>query len=1656
MNSRQGSWPVPGRPRSSVVTAANSDDADDAQKALNFWVSEARKLPEDQRAFFFDGNQAGSYSDYVEVLKDAVQQKADRSLVMRFSKKMLPVYHLANSIAPIASSASQLNPMPASLVLGGVTCILSISVSFDQYQSKIIETLEYMVDAVDNVNLYRDKKMFDSDAGVKTCETRLATDILEFCVTVANMFYNKQGKSKNSIRTALKMQGNPFEADLSQIKTKFEAHLQALEAQRQVVRSDWAKSTKEGVAQLLDSGYREKDKAAEAEALRRNKEEIKERQRQQRRFLEWLPAIDFSGSQEDHFERRVEGSGSWLIEHEAFRSWRESSPSTLLWVYGKPGSGKSHLAAKAIDDLGHESSRMSGSALAYVYCSSISSNKGTHFGGMLASILAQLCRQLPLSDDFGHLIPRKDYGEGSGPTRREMRNGIAQALSKFQTSHIVIDGLDECHDWENDHFREFCAFILELTSPLSRSTKVLILSRPSYAEIERIVAGFPRIQVDNGANLPDLEHYISQKVEEVLRDPSEDERSEFRGIRDRLLKNSAGTFLWPDRKLSHLKEIGSIEDMSNAMENSTGGLEDLYRQDIERILAKPSRFIRERAMHALLWITNSRRPLSKAELFEALSVKHGQTGLNVRQRLSSGTPLCTECADLIVEKDGAFHLYHPSLKDFLVAEYQTIPGYNVLQRNADERLVEVCLTYLNFDVFGSTNVNSERELESVMKSFPLLQYASRNWGYHFLLAGENRDDGNLVQQLLRLFLQAEAAMSLSLQVILPAEWAFPYLGQPAGTPTALHIFAAHNLVGLAKSLTDSEHLVDCPDRALLRPIQYATIMENEEMALWLLHCYQTHFERNRIIRHLLPDDEFSFLHRFAKYDWDEGIALLLSFGCDCNAAGLRGLTPLHRAAFSGATKAVEVLLNAGADPTVLDALYNQSGFFHGLIDAIPDSDAYLSASHGPTALHGAATSGAADLVRWLLEKKPSAAFAEDHRDLSLPIHHASYAGQLACVKLLSAPETINVEDSAGRTALMMACQEGHLPIVQFLVQNNADTDKISRESGETAVFIALKQWHKMVAGYLIKSGADCTTPNVDGMTPLHQAAHMGDVSLAEDLLEHGSDPSVKDLDGFTPLMNAVDYGRLEVVRLLLAKDPTASSPELALEVNDGGFDAMCWAARSGRLEAIMLLADHGLSINGASDSLETPIEIAITCGFMDLARELIKRGADLVVDRVADVNYDQRTSLIIAAMDGRKQAAAFLLEHGADPYLRDAHGFCAADCFVMNGWTQDSPQFQSPDYKPLDRSTQLAILRHTIVDTSEKIITQKRSSTNEAGSLPVHILLLKELELSALRVVKVMEVFRHDDGRKISTCLRSVALTEDWIEAILSSYRQLVSDRNLAEERLFDTLPEYNPPVYTYEFVSLLEDIREFQWSPADESTLPKQQERDAKMESIARGLNEVYDGFRPNYNPAPFFYHGHGYIRIDNERCEAETSQYLDDNKELRRSFFEDVIAYYANVNIDEIDDLITHDSLPVCSNRREADDDRIRKALRTVDEEAIPRLMEKTIGQYWVDRSFEQLWEKLKPLYEKRETLGEDTADLQTVDEEIQLYEVAWKMVHAMLDIAFERTVWEEKHDRQEKWREALSITLSEEVASDDGSDGSWHTADDGALEEEDGDDA
>ena len=81
------------------------------------------------------------------------------------------------------------------------------------------------------------------------------------------------------------------------------------------------------------------------------------------------------------------------MEHDMFKNWLEEPASTLLWIHGKPGCGKSHLASRVIYYLGTQNGE-SDSALAYLYCSSTQYTVRMDLNSLLGSLLAQLCLKL--------------------------------------------------------------------------------------------------------------------------------------------------------------------------------------------------------------------------------------------------------------------------------------------------------------------------------------------------------------------------------------------------------------------------------------------------------------------------------------------------------------------------------------------------------------------------------------------------------------------------------------------------------------------------------------------------------------------------------------------------------------------------------------------------------------------------------------------------------------------------------------------------------------------------------------------------------------------------------------------------------------------------------------------------------------------------------------------------------------------------------------------------------------------------------------------------------------------------------------------------------------------------------------------------------------
>ena len=60
-------------------------------------------------------------------------------------------------------------------------------------------------------------------------------------------------------------------------------------------------------------------------------------------IFRWLSTIPYTQHHQNMRQNRLHDSGTWLLEHPDFQKWFVASHSSILWVHGSPGSGKSKL-----------------------------------------------------------------------------------------------------------------------------------------------------------------------------------------------------------------------------------------------------------------------------------------------------------------------------------------------------------------------------------------------------------------------------------------------------------------------------------------------------------------------------------------------------------------------------------------------------------------------------------------------------------------------------------------------------------------------------------------------------------------------------------------------------------------------------------------------------------------------------------------------------------------------------------------------------------------------------------------------------------------------------------------------------------------------------------------------------------------------------------------------------------------------------------------------------------------------------------------------------------------------------------------------------------------------------------------------------------------
>lgn len=933
------------------------------------------------------------------------------------------------------------------------------------------------------------------------------------------------------------------------------------------------------------------------------------------------------------------------MDHERFKAWRNSTFSNLLWIHGKPGSGKSHLAARVIEEFSKSPRE---SVMAYAYCTATQTKTRMTLNNVLGSILRQLYLQLPASENVETLLARTDIGIKDEPQRSEMKEEIRALISKLQSSIIIVDGLDECSHFSDRQFEDFCSFLksLGINQDAGSTTKVLIFSRPDYKEIAQAFSEYPQIQVDAGANDNDIRAYISYRVDDINSSPSPEERQGLEDIKDLMFKNAGGLFLWVHFKATHFKEIGCVEDIKDALQDSPEGLDELYGEEINKIRDHPSKVVRERALRALLWVTYSYRPLSKRELLEALSMKPGRRSLSQSQRLSRDISLRAECADLISEVNGVYKLRHNSLKDFLMSKLPELLGYADCTE-VHRALAETCLTYVNYQDLDVVCTDCTEELERLEDRYSLLEYAASYWGEHYSAGNWGQEEAP--SQLVTEFLGNESATRVAIRIL--EIKAIAGMLWPSGTPTPLHILAIFGLVGIARAIPEFKSSLSVQDEFSHVPLEYAVLYGRKNMAQWLLQEHLVERQHGQTFNSkILRSCEDWLLHSVAEQDWKDEVQSLIQLGFNPNIRDKSGETPLHAAAKAGANDSLSQLLALGAltesisndnqTPLTLAASHmNVSG-----VDSLLKAGARVthSGKNGETALHHAAQYGLVDMARDLLVRgadvnapcSPGIGFFEQ-----TPLHHAIKFDMIPMVDLLiKRGACIESKTSCGDSPLLLACHLDRIQILGILLKEGAKIAALNSEDKSTALHIAARRGNMGVLEALLaypESAELLNTVDLNGNTPLLAALLSRQSTAAARLLSRRPRLDIVNERGISPLHAAIDEGFVDVARLLLADSDTGGD-----QADSHGRTALHRIASRGLTDllehTLKLSTPHARDFQG-----ETPLHYAAARNQCDFIRKLIILSPDLHFNVRNNLDL---TPLHIAAREGAADAVKLFLQ----------------------------------------------------------------------------------------------------------------------------------------------------------------------------------------------------------------------------------------------------------------------------------------------------------------------------------------------------------------------------------------------------------------------------
>ncbi|RSL80480.1 hypothetical protein CEP51_006542 [Fusarium floridanum] len=551
----------------------------------------------------------------------------------------------------------------------------------------------------------------------------------------------------------------------------------------------------------------------------------------------------------------AKGTLAWLSKHPMHDTWVKNDQG-VLWIRGKPGSGKSTLMRRVLEST----KKMLENDKEVLILSFFFHGRGTALQrsplGLYRSLLHQLLDAAPdIMIDLVESYKRNNKTRGECGTAwnwdqnelRDFLEGALREVSRTVSVWLFIDALDEVGEKD-------AVDLIQMSGSLIKDLPALTKFRFCFASRH-----YPVLTQDfkvniclEDENLGDISEFVKTNLKIFSTNI----------IPDLVIERAGGIFMWArlvtERVLKLNREGMDGMEIEAQVHGVTPDLDDLYAEVLARLDDVAS-------VQLFDWVCFARRPLTPEELLSAIGVKIPEPlgeSQDADESSVSGDPsrphlsrmerrigsLSGGLAEFVMTENGdqepstVVQFIHQSVQDFYVTKGLALVHDNPTDTTISQQigkthdcLLRACIRYRLPDATISQQIGEFHDFlsrgtsdnpntddgwltryASAKAKFPLLAYAISSWSHH---ARESQERGSSLDYLLEEeYLDWPSAHR---EQVLSKSWI--KTGHNSHACSILHLLAAEGLVGplrvlIRQARDEGNVFIDVRDRQGKTPL----------------------------------------------------------------------------------------------------------------------------------------------------------------------------------------------------------------------------------------------------------------------------------------------------------------------------------------------------------------------------------------------------------------------------------------------------------------------------------------------------------------------------------------------------------------------------------------------------------------------------------------------------------------------------------------------------------------------------------------------------------------------------------------------------------------------------------------------------------------------